>query len=338
VNGRLENIAPRIWQEFLSPHGFCPQQAVQSGFSGSNVWKCVDEKGQFACLKRWTHPHPTRTRLGEIHSRLQQLGRYGLHFTPKLYCNGWGETIVEAGERLWELTTWLPGAADYVDRPSRRRLLSAIEGLARLHAIWSQDGRSSVSPTVQDRLRRLEVGVGLLERQFELVQKCRTDRECRMVVATCDAVRSSAARLSAALKQQQSLCICCHFVLRDIWSEHLLFDGERLTGIIDFGSARLDDPLTDLVRMLSTCEPSRPDEIRWGWEQYVAARQASGGLLEAGWSWERFELFDCVATLLSAVQWMQWLMIDELEFDAPREQLVSRWEGFVTRYVQSWVV
>src|SRR5690606_5799306 len=69
----------------------------------------------------------------------------------------------------------------------------------------------------------------------------------------------------------QRTAVPLQFVLRDVWSDHILFTEDCVTGIIDFGAARVDEPATDVARLLGSLEPR--DASRWllGWEAYQAA-------------------------------------------------------------------
>src|SRR5207302_7945298 len=42
------------------------------------------------------------------------------------------------------------------------------------------------------------------------------------------------------------VCLC------DIWHDHVLFSGDAVTGIIDYGSVRHDHPAVDLARLLGS--------------------------------------------------------------------------------------
>ena len=46
--------------------------------------------------------------------------------------------------------------------------------------------------------------------------------------------------------------ISLHPCLGDVWAEHVLFEGNQITGLIDFGGMRYDHPAQDLARLLGS--------------------------------------------------------------------------------------
>src|SRR5438105_5063872 len=74
-------------------------------------------------------PEP-REHLAGRHRLMALARRAGLGFVPFVLAASHGETVVEAGGRLWELMQWLPGRADYRAAPSPARLRAAAAALA----------------------------------------------------------------------------------------------------------------------------------------------------------------------------------------------------------------
>jgi aminoglycoside phosphotransferase (APT) family kinase protein len=155
-----------------------------------------------------------------------------------------------------------------------------------------------------------------------------------------------------------------HFVLRDLHSQNILFDGQRLSGFIDLGAARVDLPLLDLVRMLGSLIPHDAPRRHQLLDQYLQLiqPQATDGsdlqttvqperpgqiaLVAATTSWtasqdwpasqmhQHFAILDQVSTLLSAMQWCQWLTNESRLPDIDPQQAISRWLGFIRRLDQ----
>ena len=129
--------------------------------------------------------------------------------------------------------------------------------------------------------------------------------------------------LLKAMIEIQSTPVRLHFVLRDVWSDHILFTGARVTGIVDFGAARIDEPATDVARLLGSLEPLNASRWLIGWQAYHADNPHV--------DLERVRLLDRIGTLLAAVQWLQWLVIEPRQFDVPTEQLLVRWQRLLQR-------
>jgi homoserine kinase type II len=114
-------------------------------------------------------------------------------------------------------------------------------------------------------------------------------------------------------------------VLRDIWSDHLLFEGERVSGIIDFGTVRIDEPAADLARMLGSLHPYELDVRLRAIEAYN--RKCKDQPVNP----TRVELLDRSGTLLTALQWMRWLILDRQKFNADTDKLFERWQTALAR-------
>src|SRR5262249_38052785 len=85
------------------------------------------------------------------HARAQRLD-----VVPVVYAATTGDTVIEAAGRVWEVTQWLEGTADFADDPSPARLEAACEGLARLHPAWkSFAAPPEPCPAVRRRLQAL---------------------------------------------------------------------------------------------------------------------------------------------------------------------------------------
>src|SRR5438445_12916056 len=94
------------------------------GWSGSRLWRIHDAAGRDLCLRRWPAEHPTLERLRLIHDVLRIVSAELPIVAYPLPTRG-GATFVEHEGHLWELTNWLPGAADYHLQPNQERLKAA---------------------------------------------------------------------------------------------------------------------------------------------------------------------------------------------------------------------
>ena len=95
---------------------------------------------------------------------------------------------------------------------------------------------------------------------------------------------------------------------RDIWSDHVLFCDETVTGIIDYGAMRLDTPVIDIARLLGSYEAM----TEGSWEVGITAYTAVLQLEDA----ERLmsEQLARINVVLSAMQWLDWLFVRKREF------------------------
>ena len=221
----------------------------------------------------------------------------------------------------------MPGRADYLRSPSLPRLQAAMQALAQLHACWAHGPKEatglSESPTVRERAHLLSRW--LSERaSWEHLQGA-TPLENALIQDTRRYLLQLGPNLLEQLRGLAQQKVALHFVVRDIWSDHVLFSDEQVTGIIDFGAARIDEPATDVARLLGSLEPY--DRGRWqlGFQAY---HQLNPSVRE-----DRVQILDQAATLLSALQWLTWLIIEPREFTVPKTQLLARWQSLLARFL-----
>ncbi len=362
----LHLIPQVIRHELVAPHEVHLGAMASGGLSGAWIWQGQSPHGPVA-LRAWPTVHPTPERLSQIHAAMRTARQLGLEIIPRIFGNRQGDSYVSDGQRLWELTQWMPGAADYHSAPSAQRLQAAMRSLAELHLAWYRAAAgdastawsncsaavasvvgpvSGASPTVAERRQKLEFSL----QQQSAWQRCVFASGADCAARQTDSLvnvfgpnfsEPTAAALSSLAQQTllhlaalgpgllrhlievQATPVRLQFVLRDVWSDHILFSEDRVSGIIDFGAARVDEPATDVARLLGSLEPL--DASRWllGWQAYHAGNPHIELV--------RVQLLDRVGTLLAAVQWLQWLVIQPRQFDAPLPQLLERWRRLVVR-------
>src|SRR2546429_161354 len=110
----------------------------QGGFSGAALWRVKHSVGDL-CLRAWPagdRATISREQLTDIH-RLMKLARdNGLTFVPAVLNARAGSSCIEQGDRLWDLTSWMPGVAATTARVTRAQVEAAFNALARLHLAW----------------------------------------------------------------------------------------------------------------------------------------------------------------------------------------------------------
>src|SRR5205085_7730253 len=73
-------------------------------------------------------------------------------------------------------------------------------------------------------------------------------RAVRLLAAAGEAVQKPALMEALAVAPQLAL----QPAIRDVHHEHVLFTGDQVTGLIDFGALRIDTPLTDVARLVGS--------------------------------------------------------------------------------------
>src|SRR5919201_144351 len=132
----LEQAARAVLECYPGPirQGTVSPLGNRGGFSGARLFCIVSPLGRL-CLRAWP-PHDSLERLLFRHRLMARARAQGLHFVPAVLPARSGDTAVDHAGRLWELTEWLPGRADYHERPSPERLAAAFPAPPPLHTAW----------------------------------------------------------------------------------------------------------------------------------------------------------------------------------------------------------
>jgi Ser/Thr protein kinase RdoA (MazF antagonist) len=271
-----------------------PQQAP--AFSGAAVWRLETPAGP-CCVRAWP-VDMTRARLDSIHLLLERAA--GLDFVPRLVRTQSGATFVQRQDRFWELTTWQRGCADFLAAPSPARMAAACRALAELHLTWAALAASPrLCPAVMRRL------AGLQEWQHLLAQGWRPQW------CDDDPVAPWAQRAWALVQQHQALVPQClarwqrtvavQPCLCDVWHAHVLFEHDTVTGLVDYGSVKLDHVAVDLARLLGSLARDDAALRRAGLEAYAALRPL------AAWECVLIDDLDATGTVIAMMNWLRWL-------------------------------
>ena len=315
----------------------CGSQRIESlvsvrGFSGARFWRLDSPRGKL-CLRRWPSEHPSRGRLTFIHAVLDHVHTRRFITLPVPIRTSVGESCCSFDGHLWELTDWLPGAADYLATPSRAKLEAAMSALAHWHLAAADFPRAirspSPSPGIASRLRHLNQLPGVLAR-LSIDAEIKASKEPdwsklaalanRLIVGHFSVELAVHTKLESAASTRVSLQPC----IRDIWSDHVLFEGNRVSGIVDFGAMRMETVAGDVARLLG----SLAGDDLLAWQQGLAAYQAIRPLSDDEAA--LVPVFDESTMLLSGFNWLEWIIIAQRQFENPAE-VIRRLTTIVSR-------
>jgi homoserine kinase type II len=274
-----------------------------------------------------------------VHEVLKSVHANGLGIVPVPQPTRSGKTWVRVDGHFWELSPWLPGLPDR-DHPTRPgRLRAAFAALAHFHelsgqfharqntsggaslpipavcerhalaAAWLQGGPSALAAAVQRSSRPPFDAIGDLAR--EIVQ--RAFPLLHELTRRLDAWRTFETPLAPAI--------------RDLHREHVLFTGDQVTGLIDFGALRIDTPLTDVARLLGSLAGDDQAARACALAAYEARRPLTG--VER----ELLELLDQSNVVLGGLNWLKWLYLEDRQFPS-WPAVVRRLEELVARLAQ----
>jgi len=278
------------------------------GFSGAFLWQVKESAGDF-CLRAWPPGDPSPERLTWIHGLMIKAWSAGLSFVPALLATTQGTTWVEQAGRQWELTSWMPGRADFQEQPTQQKIAAACTALALVHKAWA--GTASATgpcPAIQRRLERSAEWTALARRagrpNFSALDRhvrSLAERGWETLVIWLDLVPRLLSPWALRPFPLQP-CLC------DIWHDHVLFTGDMVTGLVDYGGAKVDQVAVDLARLLGSMLEDQAGLRAAGLEAYV--RQRPLFLDEQ----RLVTLLDKTGALIGLANWLKWLCYDRRAF------------------------
>jgi homoserine kinase type II len=97
----------------------------------------------------------------------------------------------------------------------------------------------------------------------------------------------------------------------DIWHDHVLYEGDKVTGLIDFGSMRPENVAADVARLLGSMANDEPTQWRAGLECYRGLRPLSEAELDL------VRAFDRSTVLMAGLNWLDWIYRQGRQFEHP---------------------
>jgi homoserine kinase type II len=302
----------------------------RGGFSGARLWRVEAGSAAF-CLRAWPPRQSDPGRLDFVHALQRGARAAGLAFVPAVVAASDGCGHVAHAGRLWDLTQWLPGRADFHDSPSVVRLEAAAAALARVHAAWDDPaaGGTGVCPALRRRLAAAAEWQALRHSGWQPLQGADAADPVRPVaeralVLLDGHVAEVAGRLQPRAERHWPLqpCLC------DVWHDHLLFEGDRLTGLVDYGAAKVDHPAVDVARMLGSLVPDDPAAWRVGLGAYRAVRPLGDDEAELA------RALDETGAVIGVATWLRWLYEEARPFE-DRAAVARRLASLVGR-IERW--
>jgi Ser/Thr protein kinase RdoA (MazF antagonist) len=231
----------------------------------------------------------------------------------------------------------MPGAADYEQAPSRKKLEAALVALAEFHRAAASfplpDVRHVRSPGIAERHARMaSLDGGGLDRLTRAVEEAARGGLARESWPELD-LRArelltlfprGARKVAPLVASSLEVRVALQPAIRDIWHDHVLFIGSEVSGLVDFGAMRPENVAADVARLLGSL--AADDSAAWqaGLAAYQTVRPlADAELLLA-------EAFDRTTTLLGGLQWLEWIYVEGRQF-ANRTGVLKRIDALLAR-------
>lgn len=277
---------------------------VIGGFSGASIWQVKQSKPLYA-LKAWPPGQPVYLRLTDIHQHMIAARESGLTFVPQVLTTVRGPTLFDRPKHRWELVTWQPGEPELSPTVSPKRLQAAVQALAQIHAFWRKAyHKPGPCFALQHRWQRLKEWTPKELHQLEQNIKTLPPTFTTALHFLNRHRERAMQRLEPWLDRKLPLQLC----LGDIWSDHVLFTGNEVTGIIDYGGMRIDHVAQDLSRLLGSLCQGDPHLRQKG----LAAYQPAIEHLEV-----LTVLLEETGTIVGIGNWLRWLVLERRAFADP---------------------
>ena len=281
------------------------------GFSGARFWRIANDFGQF-CLRRWPQGHPNSQRLALQHSVLRLAQSNAIDFVPVPVPTVHGETWVSAGGHFWELTPWMPGKADFNPEKKPKKLIAAMKALANFHvAVLEHPGGKTrdIAPSSLERCRLHEQLSREIPAIHAALETQKFSDEFRAIAHEIVSGFAKSSGVADDLRRAAMVPSQLGPAIRDIHDEHVLFQDDTVTGMVDFGALRIDSVAVDISRLLG----SMAGDIEASWQTGLAAYQSVSLITDQ--TLRLVTIFDRSTVVLSGVNWLKWILLEKRQFD-----------------------
>ena len=276
------------------------------GLSGARIWRYESGVGTVA-VRAWPQHRPERQTLERIHARLAEAAF--LEFVPSPHAARDGATIQEAGSRFWEVSPWMPGEADPGRPPPMAKLSAGFLALGELHRAWARHRVRGPSRGIIIRVQ--EIGA-LRDGGFDELERAvppHDDPRCDLARRWLTVARSLAPRVLRSTRSDTERDGFIQPCVRDVRPDHLLFRGETLSGLIDYGALAVDSVAHDLARLLTEWVGPNQTARAEALAAYESARPLD--LTERA----LIGAFERTMCLLMGSYWIRWHFVQRRSFD-----------------------
>ena len=315
-----------ICRTWLGPRAVELERVDSGGFSGSAVVRVWEPGGNGGFVLKSFPAATPRAKIDWIHGLMRHLRAAGVAEVAEVMVTPGGDTIaVDATGSSWELVRFVAGSA--TDSPTLTQSQAAVNCLARVHvaaaAMSSAPLHWEVPAAVQRRVEHAQrllaaPWCGRLQgapRELTPLQRAVWDLRDRAAEAFKAAAGTAAVQRVAAVRPRP---MPVQAVLRDIWSDHVLYDpihSDRVAGMIDLHAAAIDTPATDLARLVGSWRRAQGTSFRARWGEALAAYELVRPLREGERSLVPW--LHATGVVCGLDNWFRWSLAEAREFVRP---------------------
>lgn len=307
-------------------------ELLPTGWSGGQVYQVTTPWKQ-AALRKWPPSIPPG-RTSVVHLVQSTAFDSGLFAVPELIRTPAGTSIVQEDGADWDLSDWRRGhpAPASSPHPEHGRQLASlllrwyeIGGDQRIiqafRPILPRELFDAVSPRKPSASPGIARRLDIYRQRLPIDQVLFLGTSERSLSERTTHMLAMAGTWFSNLARYERHPFRIELCLRDVHREHVLYENERVSGLIDFGSIGWDTPAVDIARYLSTFDHFPSDWL-------LPLETCWVGLVDPSLSraeWNRLILLLAVTgAIVSAIQWETWLVRERRPF-ASRERALERW-------------
>jgi Ser/Thr protein kinase RdoA (MazF antagonist) len=256
-----------------------PYESDGSGIR-AELWRVETVTGPML-LKRWPAEQPTAEHLEFVHAVLWHAANEGFDrlATPVIASDGRGFVFVK--DHLWQLEPWMYGQPDFADAPSEDKLAGALMALAEFHNSVAgfpiAQSPLAISSEAQERLAQLR---RIIASDFEKIVEETLSRSMPAPIKEASHRILRAApplfgNLMTLLTRSARLVGPVQPCLRSVRAQHIFYEEDYVTGLVDFVSLGVDSPALDVARLLGEMAGDDPQLWNLGLNAYQLYRDLS---------------------------------------------------------------
>jgi thiamine kinase-like enzyme len=294
-------------------------RAIEPGLSVARVYRVVFDDQHYA-LRNWNLP---ANHLCKLSSKLEFQQRLSTSWPntdinpiPRVIpLNPSQALLFEANDTLWSMSQWMSGETIPKEIVTIAAMQSAIATTATMHCCslsnqtWHQRSKGWA-----DRFNRLK---GLFdESNWGIVRSTSSQQLAQLQQDSLAILRnvkhSELGRLIELAAKQASIQYACGWINGDLHVGNLLFNDDSVSGIVDFGAARIDWIAWDVIRLMTSrfTVDEIPQELLKEYASKLSnlCSQSETRIIESITSVTPMMLRDIamIQQILSLYQWLQW--------------------------------
>lgn len=291
------------------------------------MYQCRCDDGRVFALKVYPDA-ASPDRLAEVHRVWRFAIAGGCRWLPPI------DAVFSVSGRTWEASTWIDGTPAKADADVDV-IGDGARAIGDFHRSVADLGTHSMpAPAVATRLQRLKQLDAIVPAALSKSPPTGPGPIAAAIRPASDLLALNwsgvSRRLTRGLLQYAHANVTCHYILRDVHRQNVLFRGSETAAIIDLDAVRIDTPIADLARWVGDFLVDRPNETPAIWQAALAGIdeknvfRRSGGDQSSDLVLKFAQTLHASTTWISLANWLNWIQLERRPFDVADEVVAER--------------